>query len=156
MPESLVRKYPYPASGVAPDVPYWLQRLADSLDVDIAALYPKPFTALTLTNGWLEYTGGGGYRNGLWVRKAGNSLHINGMIRAGALNSIMATITDLNLVPTTGTIFEADAAGSRATILLSPKAAVGQPASPQTGQLTYRSGPANPSYLMINEVIPLD
>lgn len=37
MPETLNRQFPYPLPSSDPDVPYWLQQLAEKLDADMTA-----------------------------------------------------------------------------------------------------------------------
>lgn len=41
MTDTLNRGYPYPAPTADPDVPYWLQRLAEDVDADMVATLAK-------------------------------------------------------------------------------------------------------------------
>lgn len=101
----------------------------------------KPsWTNATLQNAWVAYAGGGGYFNGLRYRRVGDLVHIQGMIKSGAVGTAMTT---------TPVGFRPDA-----TILMPVTAnAVGTLGSvswDNAGVLNYASGPAAPGFVNIN------
>lgn len=53
MADTLNRGYPYPLPNSDPDVPYWAQRLAEDVDVDVKAVYDllNPIAAKTIPAG---------------------------------------------------------------------------------------------------------
>jgi hypothetical protein len=63
MPETDKRNYPYPPGGVEPDVPYWMQQLAEAVDADIADLtFDTDWIDLPITGAWVVSPGGARYR----------------------------------------------------------------------------------------------
>lgn len=100
---------------------------------------------LTLATGWAVYSGGGGYYSGLRYRKIGDNIQIQGMVKSGAAGSTIATLP-VGFRPqyTVMQVCEANAAGTLAVVLFQDAA---------TGIITYRSGPAAPTYLNINVII---
>lgn len=136
----------YPAGSAAPNVPLAMQTAAESVDAALEDL-TTPWVNLTLATGWSAYVGGGGYYNGLRYRRVGKNLQIQGMVKSGAAGSTIATLP-LEYRPqyTTMTVNEANAAGTLAVVLVQDTV---------SGLITYRSGPAAPTYLNINVMIPL-
>ena len=108
--------------------------------------WESPWTRLTLSGAWVDYVGGGGYRQGLFARRSGTNIQINGMIKSGAAGSTICSLP-ANFKPGFSfmQICEANAPGTLATIFVDGS----------TGSLTYRSGPGAPSYLSINITVPI-
>lgn len=104
---------------------------------------------LTLTTPWAEYTGGGGYKGGLWVRKNGDNLQVYGMVKSGAVGSSIADFSALPsaLLPTYNQLQPciANSAATAATVQYDPTVKA----------LKYASGPAAPSYTQFNMLLPL-
>lgn len=99
------------------------------------------WTAATLSGAWVAYVGGGGYYNGLRYRKVGDMIHVQGMVKSGAVGSSIATLpSGFRPQYSVMQVTEANAAGTLAVVLFDAA----------TGAITYRSGPAAPSYLNIN------
>lgn len=145
MPTTLNQQIYYPAGNIAPNVPLAMQTSAESVDAAIQAL-TGAWTTLTLVNSWVAYVGGGGYFNGLRYRKVGKNVQIQGMIKSGAVGSTIATLpADAKPVATTMQVTEAAAAGTLAVVFVDSS----------TGAISYRSGPAAPTYVNINILLPL-
>lgn len=78
MPET-PRGYPYPDGGVQPDVPYWLQQLAEAINDDV--------TALAADTGWVAPTFLGGWSSPTYpvsYRRKGNEVWLRGQAQPGA------------------------------------------------------------------------
>lgn len=103
------------------------------------------WTPLTLTNGWLAYVGGGGYRNGLHCRRNGDNVQISGMIKSGAANTVITTLP-AGLRPLYTSILSVNSSGGLGQVLVQGS----------TGTITYMTGsPTTPAYLNVNLIIPL-
>lgn len=97
-----------------------------------------------LSGTWVDYVGGGGYYSGIRYRAVGDMLHIQGMVKSGAAGSVIATLP-VGFRPEHTGIFacEANGVGVLAMVIVD-----------NGGVMSYRSGPATPSYLNINIVVP--
>ena len=119
------------------------------------AIAPGPWIKLTLLNGWTEYAGGGGYRNGLWIRSEAGGWRLMGMVRSGAVGSVIANVTyPTGAVqgtnrPGYSDMITAHTSGGYSAVLFAVNAAAGS-----ADTISYLSGPANPSFLNINRFIP--
>lgn len=85
------RGYVYPTLADANDVPYYMQTLAEAVDLDIAALNnPTPITP-TYEPGWGPYGGGTAYLGLTATRSSGGLVGLAGMFtRTGAnLNTVV-------------------------------------------------------------------
>jgi hypothetical protein len=96
---------------------------------------------MTLAGVWVNYSGGGGYLGGLRARRIGNNVQIQGMVKSGA-GTIATLPTDCR--PQFSAIRPVIAAGAAAQITVS-----------NDGTISYLAGPAAPSYVSINEILPL-
>lgn len=112
------------------------------------ALAPGLWTKLALSAAWVDYVGGGGYRNGLWICREASGLRVGGMIRSGAVNTEIANL-NLNTVqlrPTYSRLFPVSTSGGVAEV---------QYDATTTGhRIVYRSGPAAPTYVSIDFFMP--
>lgn len=102
------------------------------------------WTKLTLTSPWIDYTGGGQYRNGLWYRKTGVTLNIHGIVRSGGLNSVVANLP-VAVRPLYSTLGQVSTSGGPSEVNVDAA----------TGNIQYRTGTAAPTYAMFNLWIPL-
>lgn len=106
-----------------------------------------PWQALTLQNSWVAYTGGGGYYLGLKCRKKDGKLLIHGMVKSGAVGSVIATLP-AGFYPNYTAIYpiEGGAAGTFGSLVVSNS----------DGTITYRAGTAAPPFVSIDLSIPLN
>lgn len=124
--------------------------LVNSTRVDIGA-----WQTLTLQGTWAAYAGGGNYFGGLRIRRNGDDLQIQGMIKNTA-TATGTTIVNLpsGLVPTYTNI--RPVVTSNATTSRQLGSIVVSVATPGTvGSITYDSGLTAPTFVSINESIPL-
>lgn len=101
---------------------------------------------LALASGWSDYTGGGGYRAGLWARISHGNLLLNGMVVGG--NGRITTIPTalLPLYTAEVTVVAAGAPGG---------ARIKGTTADVPGAVDYRYGPSNPGFVSINMSLPL-
>lgn len=102
----------------------------------------NPWLKLSLNGAWTDYSGGGGYRNGLWVRKNGSNLEISIMIGGGSGN--IAELPE-NLRPAKATQFA-----------IPTNTGVGRVSVSPLGPISYAGGPATPAFMSALGVVPLD
>ncbi|WGH20311.1 minor tail protein [Arthrobacter phage MaGuCo] len=119
------------------DVPLTGVSTINGTDIDVGA-----WQKLTLTGSWVDYVGGGGYRTGFWIRKHGDNLQIQGMVKSGS--GTMTTLPTA-LWPAYSGMFPVIAVASPAGLYVSA----------DTGQVSYLFGPSAPSYVQISLMIPL-
>jgi len=63
MPNTPKRAYPYPPCNVTPNVPYWIQQLAVSIENDVSDLtFDTGWLDLPVAAGWVVGTSGARYR----------------------------------------------------------------------------------------------
>lgn len=103
-----------------------------------------PWTKVALVSPWADYSGGGKYREGLWVRKTQDSIQISWMIKGGALNSNIALIPAGFHAPYNH-IQPCVSAGALGFVQWDPT----------TKYLRYALGSATPSYLTGMMILPL-
>jgi hypothetical protein len=101
----------------------------------------SPWQPMALVGSWANYSGGGGYIGGIRCRRVGTMLVVQGMVKSG---SGQISTLPTGYMPQFSVIRPVIAAGAAASIAIS-----------NTGQITYLSGPVAPSYVAINEIIPL-
>lgn len=128
---------------------YALSVMNNNMDLIDAGLvlqseWKPAWNTLTLTATWVAYAGGGGYFNGIRYRAVGDQLQIQGMVKSGAAGSQIGVLP-VGFRPEYTGIFacEANAAGTLAMVIID-----------NSGVISYRSGPAAPTYLNINAWIP--
>lgn len=90
---------------------------------------------------WVDYTGGGGYRAGIWARRFGANVQIAGMVRSGV--DVMANLPT-NLRPMYSAMYPAIANGEACGVTVK-----------NDGNIAYLYGPATPGYVNITLTIPL-
>lgn len=95
------------------------------------------WTKLTLGSGWADYTGSGGYLTGLFYKREGSTVYVEGMVKSGAAGSVIATLPE-GFRPT-GTFFG----------LSSVAGAVGMVQINNAGSITHFLGAGAPAYLNI-------
>lgn len=109
--------------------------------------WESPWTKATNQNSWVDYSGGGGYRSGLWYRKSGTTLQVSGMVAnstAGAVGSVIATLP-VGFRPTFPVSTCVRTSGGVGFVHVDPG-----------GLVTYLTGnPATPSFVNINIILPL-
>lgn len=81
------RLYPYPSPNDDPDVPYWLQRLAEAIDGDVDFIND----ALNADTGWITATLAAGFTHntssgwtGVKYRKVRNVVFLTGAVAASS------------------------------------------------------------------------
>ena len=135
------------ASGGAPQNLKGVKNLsAESLTVNGVDVTDGDWIKLSLVNGWVDYVGGGGYRGGLWVRKMGDNVQIQGMIKSGS--GEIATLP-AGLRPPYSAMWPAIASAASAGVFYGYDPATG------VGKLNYLFGPTAPSYLNVTLLVPL-
>lgn len=120
----------------------------DAVDGRIRANDVDPWVALTLENAWVPYVGGGGYYLGIRARRNGHDLQIQGMVKSGAVGTVMATLP-LELRPPY-TSFQFAMAATGGTPRSIAYLTVGT-----SGAIVYDSGQAAPAFVNIELLIPL-
>jgi hypothetical protein len=118
---------------------------ADKTALD--ALGNGAWVDLTLLNAWVNYTGGGGYHNGIRARRNGSNLQIQAMVKSGAVGTIIATLPPELTPPVTSFQF--------ATTNGSPTRAVAFITVQNNGNIAYDTGTAAPLYVNMEFLIPL-
>ena len=101
---------------------------------------------LTLAGAWVNYTAGGGYRAGLWAKKVGSTVTVEGAIRTGAAGSIITTLP-VGYAPIATNMYFVNAAGT-AGMLQIFKDNTGNPADDRT--IKYFVGATAPAYLPVS------
>lgn len=110
------------------------------------ALKETAWVKLPLASGWSDYTGGGGYRAGLWYQLAGGSVLINGMVVGGSGRIATLPTAACPLYTSEET---AVSAGTGGGVRLKGSTA------DIPGAIDYRYGPASPGYVSVNLRLPL-
>jgi hypothetical protein len=105
-----------------------------------------PWTPVTLLNSWGPYVGGGGYYQGLRCRRKDGHFLLSGMIKSGAVGSVIGNVPPAVGYPayTIMHVNEAHAAGTWCNVMVG-----------NDGLITYRAGPAAPGFANININAPL-
>lgn len=83
MAQTPLRAWPYGGPNDVPDVPYWMQRLAEKGDAelkDVWAFISTTPVAAVMRNSWLPF--GGGYEV-LTFQKVGRLVSVTGLIKPG-------------------------------------------------------------------------
>ena len=106
------------------------------------------WAVVPLSGAWVSYAGGGSYYGGLRARRVGETIQIQGMVKSGAAGT-MGTLP-MDLAPRY-TSLRLVAAGTATTPRQNAYIIIGG----GTGIITYDSGPTAPTFVSINEFIPL-
>ena len=101
---------------------------------------------LTLEGAWVNYTAGGGYRAGLWAKKVGRTVTVEGAVRTGAAGSIITTLP-VGYAPVATNMYFVNAAGTAGMIQIF-KDNTGTPADDRT--VKYFVGATAPAYLPVS------
>ncbi|WNO25844.1 minor tail protein [Arthrobacter phage Altadena] len=112
-----------------------------------------PWIPITLLNGWTGYTGGGNYYNGLRVRRVGRSIQVQGMIKGGAVSSIVGNFPS-DLIPTDSAIHVV-ACGNTTTARSVGYFITGVSTRGSAATLTYDSGLSAPTFVSIDFLTPI-
>lgn len=102
---------------------------------------PGAWTKLANASGWSDYTGGGGYRGGIWARQLGGNVQIAGMVVGGS--NLIATLPAA-LTPVYSAMYPAVAVAAACGVTVK-----------NDGTIAYLYGPASPAYVNITLTIPL-
>lgn len=91
------RNYTYPTLADANDVPYYIQTLAEQVDLDVAALNNASAVAPTYESGWGDYGGGTTFLGVAATRSSSGLVGLTGMFgRTGA--NIAATLAPQDIL----------------------------------------------------------
>lgn len=101
MAQTPLRAWPYAGPNDVPDVPYWVQRLAEKGDAELkdvwAAIATTP-VAGTMRNSWIAY--GLGFEV-LTFQKVGRLVSVTGLIKPGTISSgVIVADLPAGMVPT--------------------------------------------------------
>lgn len=105
-----------------------------------------PWQSISLVNGWLPYTGGGGYYPGARARAVPGGVQIQAMVRSGAKGNI--GLLPANLRPLHATFLTAQTPGGVPGQVFVSLAGGGQ-------AIAYNAGPDAPAYLAFDAILPL-
>ena len=105
-----------------------------------------PWHNISLVNGWLPYTGGGGYYPGARARAVPGGVQIQAMVRSGAKGNI--GLLPASLRPLHATFLTAQTPGGVPGQVFVSLAGGGQ-------AIAYNAGPDAPAYLAFDAILPL-
>jgi hypothetical protein len=107
--------------------------------------------SLTLQNAWVNYVGGGGYsQTGLRYKREGRTVTVEGTVRSGALNTVIATLP-ADAQPLNTAMYPVNSQGTLGMVSIQ-----GSTNTSVAGQISFFTGTAAPTYMTISIKFEVD